>query len=289
MSTLKQITTKAKALYKTGKYKKWTDAIKAASATISKKVKKTVTKKAAKSKIGYKKDRMDILFRSTPLIKKYRAKGWNRKDAIKNATIDAGFMSGTKKSKYKVNDKVYSYQNPDKAYGISIVQLFGNDYKYKIGLRDKDGYSYSSNWIDEKSISKVSRKSDALKVKSGKITKANFIDKWGSEIYLFPYLAGTKKKTATKRKVATHKDSKSHNTNITVVSGINKTKLAIAEELKTTLRDLANSQAMLSMLKERYKTTPKEWKKEVSYAIHQQKGRIAYLKNNLTRLKALIK
>jgi hypothetical protein len=99
MSTLKQITTKAKALYKTGKFAKWTDAIKAASATISKttkKVKKAVTKKAAK-KIGYKKDRMDILFRATPLIRKYKASGYNRKDAIKNATIDAGFMSGTKK------------------------------------------------------------------------------------------------------------------------------------------------------------------------------------------------
>lgn len=37
MSALKQITTKAKALYKSGKYKKWTDAIKAASKTVVKK------------------------------------------------------------------------------------------------------------------------------------------------------------------------------------------------------------------------------------------------------------
>lgn len=44
MSTLKEITTKAKALYKTGKYKKWTDAIKAASATITKTTKKAVKK-----------------------------------------------------------------------------------------------------------------------------------------------------------------------------------------------------------------------------------------------------
>jgi hypothetical protein len=59
MSTLKQITTKAKVLYKTGKYKKWTDAIKAASSTISKtakKVKKVVTKKA---KVGATKKKAD--------------------------------------------------------------------------------------------------------------------------------------------------------------------------------------------------------------------------------------
>lgn len=50
MSALKQITTKAKALYKSGKYKKWTDAIKAASKTVVKKVSGTTKKKAAPKK-----------------------------------------------------------------------------------------------------------------------------------------------------------------------------------------------------------------------------------------------
>jgi hypothetical protein len=45
-SKLKAITTKAKALFKTGKYKKWTDAIKAASKLIP--TTKTATKKKAK-------------------------------------------------------------------------------------------------------------------------------------------------------------------------------------------------------------------------------------------------
>ena len=50
---LKQITTKAKALYKSGKYAKWTDAIKAASkqtATVGATKKKTAKKKAAPKK-----------------------------------------------------------------------------------------------------------------------------------------------------------------------------------------------------------------------------------------------
>ena len=50
---LKQITTKAKALYKTGKYAKWTDAIKAASkqtATVGATKKKAAKKKAASKK-----------------------------------------------------------------------------------------------------------------------------------------------------------------------------------------------------------------------------------------------
>lgn len=53
MATLQQITTKAKVLYKTGKYKKWTDAIKAASKLVKKKpVKKAVKKAAKKRKVG---------------------------------------------------------------------------------------------------------------------------------------------------------------------------------------------------------------------------------------------
>ena len=52
---LKAITTKAKALYKSGKYKKWTDAIKAASKTIGA-TKKPAAKKTATKKGSYHKD-----------------------------------------------------------------------------------------------------------------------------------------------------------------------------------------------------------------------------------------
>jgi hypothetical protein len=59
MNRLKQITTKAKELYKSGKYAKWTDAIKAASkqtATVGATKKKSAKKKAApKKKIAVKK------------------------------------------------------------------------------------------------------------------------------------------------------------------------------------------------------------------------------------------
>lgn len=55
---LKAITTKAKALYKSGKFKKWTDAIKAASKSIgatAKPVKKAKKETASKAK-SYHKD-----------------------------------------------------------------------------------------------------------------------------------------------------------------------------------------------------------------------------------------
>lgn len=57
-SKLKAITTKAKTLYKTGKYKKWTDAIKAASKTVGSvgavKKKSAVKKAAPKKKAAVK-------------------------------------------------------------------------------------------------------------------------------------------------------------------------------------------------------------------------------------------
>jgi hypothetical protein len=58
-SKLKEITTKAKQLYKTGKFSKWTDAIKEASKSLVKKtdskkigaIKKKATKKVVKKKV----------------------------------------------------------------------------------------------------------------------------------------------------------------------------------------------------------------------------------------------
>jgi hypothetical protein len=60
---LKAITTKAKALYKSGKYAKWTDAIKEASKSLAKTtgskkigaIKKKATKKVVKKKVATKK------------------------------------------------------------------------------------------------------------------------------------------------------------------------------------------------------------------------------------------
>ena len=56
-------------------------------------------KKATKKSVGYKEDRIWQLKKATPYIRKYKAKGYSRKDAIKQANIDSTFMSGTKTHK----------------------------------------------------------------------------------------------------------------------------------------------------------------------------------------------
>jgi polyhydroxyalkanoate synthesis regulator phasin len=69
-------------------------------------------KTVAKKKIGYKSDRIDQLKKTTPYIRKYKKEGFSRKDAIKNAMLDAGYMSGTKTHKdtksHNVNIRVMS-------------------------------------------------------------------------------------------------------------------------------------------------------------------------------------
>lgn len=60
------------------------------------------------------------------------------------------------KPKYKVGDMVYTYLNPTVKRRISHVRENdpGYPHNYKLALRDKDGYSYSSHWVGEGSISR---------------------------------------------------------------------------------------------------------------------------------------
>jgi hypothetical protein len=155
MTQLQKIVSKAKSLKKSYPNTKWTDLIKKASklVTPAKKsvsgIKRTIVKKTApaiplikkrivsksdfamagikkkkatkkahsKTKIGYKSDRIDQLKKTTPYIRKYKKEGFSRKDAIKNAMLDAGYMSGTKTHKdtksHNVNIRVVSGINKD--------------------------------------------------------------------------------------------------------------------------------------------------------------------------------
>lgn len=66
-----------------------------------------------------------------------------------------------KKPKYKVGDEVYSYQNPTVKRPITMIREPkepGFDPAYKLSLKTKDGYTRSSNWINESSLYKRRRK-----------------------------------------------------------------------------------------------------------------------------------
>jgi hypothetical protein len=81
-----------------------------------------------------------------------------------NFTKEApGQINGRIKApKFKYDDKVYSYQNPTSPGYIRFIRKsedpnYSN--KYKLVLYDDNGYSYSSNWINEESLSKRKIKS----------------------------------------------------------------------------------------------------------------------------------
>lgn len=71
---LKQITTKAKQLYKSGKYKKWTDAIKAARKQLPA-AKKSSKKKDAVKKVAIKKVVTKKVGRKIASVKKHSVNG----------------------------------------------------------------------------------------------------------------------------------------------------------------------------------------------------------------------
>ena len=128
MTQLQKIVAKAKSLKKSYPNTKWTDLIKKASklvtpakksvsginrkvvakksAPVKPLIKKRIEsksdfamagvkkKKATKKSVGYKDDRIEQLRKATPYIRKYTEKGFDRKEAIKNAMLDAGYLRG---------------------------------------------------------------------------------------------------------------------------------------------------------------------------------------------------
>lgn len=126
-------------------------------------------------------------------------------------------------SKYNVGDKVYSYQNKNKAAKIvykkfvpweSLSKPNSKD-KYVYKLKLDDGFS---NYINEESLSKKKlEKVGAVKKKTATKVKA-------------------KKRASTEM----HTDTKSHNVNIRVISGIAKAEKAINAKLLDELNDILN-------------------------------------------------
>jgi hypothetical protein len=141
-------------------------------------------------------------------------------------------------SKYNVGDEVYSYQN--KTYKAPIAYLKfvpweglskpNSKDKYVYKLKLKDGYS---NYINEESLSKKSIGAMPTKVKAKKGKRTNDM----------------------------HTDTKSHNVNIRVISGIKEN--AFKEIVKT--KDLILKQnELLKRLQEGYKKSKSKIDKEMT-------------------------
>ena len=124
-SKLKAITTKAKALYKTGKYKKWTDAIKAASKTLP------ATKKA---KVGDYTINESIFMEKGGIkerkIKPKKTKGYvverNKKGEFKKIERIAGIKKkAAPKKKAATKKKATTIHKDSKSHNVKISVVSG--------------------------------------------------------------------------------------------------------------------------------------------------------------------
>ena len=136
-NTLKKITSKAKLLYKSGKYAKWTDAIKEASKGISTGVKKvgSVKKKVAKKKVAKKLPG--------------RSYGNNHTDT-KSHNVRINVVSGLDKVTRKGKKTTVHYtwmsgMNNELATGTKISKLVK---QYLIDNIDISGYDYPAQNTD---------------------------------------------------------------------------------------------------------------------------------------------
>lgn len=116
MSALKKITSKAKILYKTGKYAKWTDAIKEASKSLHKTASTTVKKYGTKAKkYAVKKAKSGVKSLAKKVYESKYLAGAKKKPVKKTATK---LHKDTKS--HNVNIKVVS------GIGKSSYEIYGN-------------------------------------------------------------------------------------------------------------------------------------------------------------------
>jgi hypothetical protein len=211
--------------------------------------KKSAPKKKAAKKIGYKSDRTEILSKATPFIKMYQNRGDSRKEAIKKANKFASTLNGVKK---KFTNKQLEKIASDYAY------VTGGDLdKLTYRLLDKD-YTEKLLPVYLKSISDFEKKYD-MKISGIKKKSA-------------PKKKDAPKKVASKRITDIHKDSKSHNVNIKVVSGVEYTKSEYLQEIEDVKNEILKQTRDLEKLQKSYKETKDKVKKE-------------YLKNDIGVLK----
>lgn len=179
--------------------------------------------KKAPKKIGYKKDRTKILKSTSDFMKNYLDKGFNRKDAIKNAQIDA---------------------------------------------------AYSQNKISGAKESKQLKKELAAKK------------------LRLPHGYETIKRTRVKKKLSgIHKDTKSHNVKISVMSGINNPNYAILSDLKAfeyKRNQSINKENFFINNSKKFKTNTIDNKLNKKYALEYKKL-IKYYTLQINKLKKLIK
>jgi hypothetical protein len=277
----------------------------------SMKGKTTAKKSVNKSKVGYKDDRLSILKKGTKYMKKYKEMGYDRKDAIKNANLDASYVGATKLTEKELikiaSDYAYvTSSDQDRA----IYRLTDPDFtnvllpKYKKAIKDwekKNKIKINVGGIKTKAKSRTTKK---IKFNPKNLNanqdKYKYMNKYyeihedmdgegylsvpGGTIY-FTGIGAIKKSKPMARALKTHKDTKSHNVNIRVVSGIGS-----YDNPEKIMQEIEYWQKVLDKLRNEYKSPKgKMYKSSITADIRLAKKWLELNKNKMKKFLVKIK
>lgn len=298
MSALKKITTKAKQLYKTGKYAKWTDAIKEASKSLHKGVKK-VKNKIGALPIGFSGKIWGVSFKVINQFDIYN----EVKAIVEDTTTGSVIVSfdGKKSTKditdlfteYIIKHRTdkYSFDDKDKRELRSRLLKFCTNMQKEV----KDYNSGKKATIKKQPII-----IDTPKHKKVSLLKKSKVKKhhthYGKVKAHVRRVSGIKtKKKATPKSY--HKDTKSHNVKISVMSGTNKFNLLIdkginefyVDKLKKLTEELATAEKRKYLLSIEWKKGDKNFKQRNLVFKNHYPKRIKMLKKMISETKKHIK
>ena len=181
-------------------------------------------------------------------------------------------MTAAQKSAKEKFKKAIAYRTKT---GVSLKEAFAHIYGKKVGA------------VKKKAVKKAAPKKKAAVKKAAPKNKAAAKKTTVKKVTSITKVSGIKKRT-TKKVSSSHKDTKSHNVNIRVVSGIGKISNEFISQLKGANDKLIKWQKVLSLLEIQKSKAPKGFKlvvatdiKKVKNAIKEQKIHIRELKKNI--------
>lgn len=223
-------------------------------------------KKSAPKKVGYKYDRTSNLYEATALVKKYQKEGLKRQAAIKKANFEV--------AKSKLSGIKNKYTNKQ-------LEKIANDYAY-VTSGDVDKLTY--RLLDKDNTEKL------LPVYLKSIF--DFEKKYKTKISGIKKKAGaasSKVKAKKGKSTEMHTDTKSHNVNIRVVSGMDSVNDQAIRQLHDAGSKLISWNKILRLLEDKKLKTSGVEKTMLMIDIKRVKSAIKEQKTHMKELQKHIK
>jgi hypothetical protein len=193
-------------------------------------------------------------------------------------------MTAAQKAAKEKFSKAIAYRTKT---GVSLKEAFAHVYGKKVGAVKKKAAPKKKTAVKKTALKKKAAPKKKAAVKKVAPVKAAPIKTTVKKYNSVTTVSGVKK-AAAKKVTGSHKDTKSHNVNIRVVSGVNKISSELINQLKEANNKLIKWQKGLSVLILKKTNEPVNLKKLTAFdiktvrnAIREQKIHIRELKKNI--------